>query len=85
MVFTPPPTFVVRSREYGNGSEYDQDAEDNVMPDHYVKRLWRQRTTAGPRGKTVSYRELSYKTILILSVQIRQQGLKRSHRPVFRH
>eukprot|EP00918_Siedleckia_nematoides_P069571 GHVU01151707.1.p1 GENE.GHVU01151707.1~~GHVU01151707.1.p1 ORF type:complete len:254 (+),score=27.43 GHVU01151707.1:37-762(+) len=45
MVFTPPPTLnglVVRSREYGDGLEYDSRDSLEVIPDHYVKRIWRK-------------------------------------------
>lgn len=53
MVFTPPSSFVIRSREFGDGSEYDMESDSQVMPDHYVKRLWRQRAMAGAEGRTV--------------------------------
>ncbi|KAF9044858.1 hypothetical protein BDZ89DRAFT_1127882 [Hymenopellis radicata] len=55
MVFTPPASFVVRSREYGDGSEYDMESDSQVMPDHYVKRLWRQRAMASAEGRTVQF------------------------------
>ncbi|KAG7443348.1 uncharacterized protein BT62DRAFT_995952 [Guyanagaster necrorhizus] len=55
MVFTPPGSFVIRSREFGNGSEYDQESDSNIMPDHYVKRLWRTRALPGPEGRTVQF------------------------------
>ncbi|KAK0497484.1 hypothetical protein EDD18DRAFT_1384501 [Armillaria luteobubalina] len=50
MVFTPPGSFVIRSREFGNGQEYDLESDSNIMPDHYVKRLWRTRSLPGPEG-----------------------------------
>ncbi|KAK0238388.1 hypothetical protein EDD85DRAFT_1000729 [Armillaria nabsnona] len=55
MVFTPPGSFVIRSREFGNGQEYDMESDSNVMPDHYVKRLWRTRSLPGPEGRTVQF------------------------------
>ncbi|KAF8922403.1 hypothetical protein CPB85DRAFT_46095 [Mucidula mucida] len=55
MVFTPPSSFVIRSREFGDGSEYDMESDSQVMPDHYVKRLWRQRAMAGAEGRTVQF------------------------------
>ncbi|KAE9394536.1 hypothetical protein BT96DRAFT_943101 [Gymnopus androsaceus JB14] len=44
MVFTPPGTLIVRSREYGDGIEYGSSSRDDleIIPDHYVKRLWRK-------------------------------------------
>ncbi|KAK0457384.1 uncharacterized protein EV420DRAFT_1644139 [Desarmillaria tabescens] len=55
MVFTPPGSFVIRSREFGNGQEYDLESDSNIMPDHYVKRLWRTRALPGPEGRTVQF------------------------------
>ncbi|KAK0488497.1 hypothetical protein IW261DRAFT_1638399 [Armillaria novae-zelandiae] len=55
MVFTPPSSFVIRSREFGNGQEYDLESDSNIMPDHYVKRLWRTRSLPGPEGRTVQF------------------------------
>ncbi|PBK59044.1 hypothetical protein ARMSODRAFT_1032746 [Armillaria solidipes] len=55
MVFTPPGSFVIRSREFGNGQEYDLESDSNIMPDHYVKRLWRTRSLPGPEGRTVQF------------------------------
>ncbi|KIY72751.1 hypothetical protein CYLTODRAFT_485994 [Cylindrobasidium torrendii FP15055 ss-10] len=55
MVFTPPTSFVIRSREYSNGTEFSDGLEDNLMPDHYVRRLWRQPTMSGPGGKTIQF------------------------------
>ncbi|KIK64032.1 hypothetical protein GYMLUDRAFT_428220 [Collybiopsis luxurians FD-317 M1] len=43
MVFTPPTSFVVRSRDYGVDDEiFSSTASVEVLPDHYVKRLWRK-------------------------------------------
>ncbi|ESK92534.1 hypothetical protein Moror_4410 [Moniliophthora roreri MCA 2997] len=54
MVFTPPGTLVIRSREYGDGSEFSATSID-IIPDHYVKRLWRKPaafTSSGARKVT---------------------------------
>lgn len=56
MPFTPDNTMIIRSREYGDGSEYDGSSEgSNHIPDHYVKRLWRREgpLIGGPGGTTV--------------------------------
>lgn len=42
MVFTPPGTLIIRSREYGDGLEYDSRDDLEIIPDHYVKRIWRK-------------------------------------------
>lgn len=49
---------VIRSREFGDGSEYDiEGSTDSIIPDHYVKRLWRKPTLTinGGTGKTVGF------------------------------
>ncbi|KAJ4468905.1 hypothetical protein J3R30DRAFT_1621716 [Lentinula aciculospora] len=42
MVFTPDGTLIIRSKEYGDGSEYDIGSTSSMIPDHYVKRIWRK-------------------------------------------
>ncbi|KAF9012881.1 hypothetical protein BDZ89DRAFT_1167163 [Hymenopellis radicata] len=42
MPFTPEDTLVIRSREFGDGSEYNLSSTSSIIPDHYVKRLWRK-------------------------------------------
>lgn len=42
MPFTPENTLVIRSREFGDGSEYNLSSTSSIIPDHYVKRLWRK-------------------------------------------
>ncbi|KAK7062662.1 hypothetical protein VNI00_000150 [Paramarasmius palmivorus] len=49
MVFTPVGTLVIRSREYGDGSEFSATSID-IIPDHYVKRLWRKPATFTSSG-----------------------------------
>ncbi|KAF5391151.1 hypothetical protein D9757_003087 [Collybiopsis confluens] len=44
MVFTPVSSFVVRSREYGTGDDLFSTRSE-VLPDHYVKRIWRKTAT----------------------------------------
>lgn len=49
MVFTPDNSLIIRSVEYGDGSEYDAPSSDSVtlIPDHYVQRLWRRKLLVG--------------------------------------
>ncbi|KAH8826051.1 hypothetical protein DL96DRAFT_1710662 [Flagelloscypha sp. PMI_526] len=65
----PPVKFVVRSTEYGDGSEYGDG--ETQLPDHYQKRLWRKETPVfGQSGadsisvtfqnKDVTGRKISY-------------------------
>ena len=69
MVFTPEDTLIVRSVEYGDGSEYDvHSSVDEIIPDHYVKRLWRKKV-----GNSVRY--------LSSSGKIRAHG---GHRSILR-
>ncbi|KAJ4496442.1 hypothetical protein C8R41DRAFT_266430 [Lentinula lateritia] len=57
MVFTPDATLIIRSKEYGDGSEYDIGSTSSMIPDHYVKRIWRKPgLLAGTNGtRTVQY------------------------------
>ncbi|KAK0444503.1 hypothetical protein EV421DRAFT_1735291 [Armillaria borealis] len=53
MPFTPDSTMLIRSREYGDGSEYDlSSTSSTIIPDHYVKRLWRRQTLLIGNGGT---------------------------------
>ncbi|KAK1227072.1 hypothetical protein PQX77_009905 [Marasmius sp. AFHP31] len=63
MPFTPDHTantLIIRSVEYGDGSEFNDDGDStnslDIIPDHYVIRLWRKpaiETSSG--GKKVIY------------------------------
>ncbi|KAK0449687.1 uncharacterized protein EV420DRAFT_1647022 [Desarmillaria tabescens] len=59
MPFTPDNTMLIRSREYGDGSEYDlSSTSSTIIPDHYVKRLWRKQTLLignGGTGRTIQF------------------------------
>ncbi|KAJ3729889.1 hypothetical protein FB446DRAFT_298494 [Lentinula raphanica] len=57
MVFTPDATLIIRSKEYGDGSEYDIGSTSSMIPDHYVKRIWRKPgLLAGTNGtRTVQF------------------------------
>ncbi|KIY63153.1 hypothetical protein CYLTODRAFT_494127 [Cylindrobasidium torrendii FP15055 ss-10] len=50
---------VIRSREFGDGSEYDMDDSQtaSMIPDHYVKRFWRKAALpiSGGTSRTVQF------------------------------
>ncbi|KAG7095051.1 hypothetical protein E1B28_005841 [Marasmius oreades] len=51
MPFTPDNSFIVRSREYGDGSEFNSSDDTlDIIPDHYVKRLWRRPAVPNVNG-----------------------------------
>lgn len=55
---------VIRSREFGDGSEYDMDDSQtsSMIPDHYVKRFWRKAALpiGGGTSKTVRLTALPF-------------------------
>jgi len=57
MPFTPEHTantLIIRSVEYGDGSEFDGSSTNSldIIPDHYVMRLWRKQATGTSSGGT---------------------------------
>ncbi|KAF9261157.1 hypothetical protein L218DRAFT_961855 [Marasmius fiardii PR-910] len=51
MPFTPDNSFLIRSREYGDGSEFNNNDDTlDIIPGHYVRRLWRKPAVPNVQG-----------------------------------
>ncbi|KIY72752.1 hypothetical protein CYLTODRAFT_485995 [Cylindrobasidium torrendii FP15055 ss-10] len=50
MASSPATSFVIRSREYNSGSDFNGSDDNEVIPSQYVKRIWRERATVSEDG-----------------------------------